>query len=259
MSIKNIKTAPKLTITGTGPGDAGLITIKGIQAIAAADVVLYDYHVNTELLKYAPVDAKRIYVGKRNNGESYTQDQLNALIVDLAFTHGHVVRLYSGDPFVFGSASEEISYADLFNIETEIIPGISGSTSIPGLQRIPLTQAGISESYWVITGTTSNEKLFNDIELAARSAATVIILRGLDKLEEIAGAYRSLGKGNIPAAVIQNGSLPSENIALGTIDNIVYKVKEENISSPAVIVIGEVVRWHPLFAYLQAENNYLLN
>lgn len=259
MSTQHIKIEPKLTIVGTGPGDADLITIKGVQAISSADVILYDYHVNTELLKYAPLSAKKIYVGKRHGGEPYTQEQLNALIVDLAFTHGHVVRLYSGDPFVFGSASEEISYADLYNIESEIVPGISGSTSIPGLQRIPLTQKGISESYWVITGTTSPEKLLEDIKLAARSAATVIILRGLDKLEAITDAYKAIGKGHIPAAVIQNGSLPSENVALGTIDNIVNKAKEENLSSPAVIVIGEVVRLHPLFAYLQPENNFLLN
>jgi uroporphyrin-III C-methyltransferase len=258
MSTNN-KTQPKLTIVGTGPGDADLITVKGVQAISSADVILYDYHVNTELLKYAPTGAKKLYVGKRNGIEAYTQDQLNTLIVDLAFTHGHVVRLYSGDPFVFGTASDEISHADRYNIQAEIVPGISGSTGVPGLQRIPVTYPGVSESYWVIAGTVSNEKLLKEIRLAAQSSATIVILRGLDKLEQIVEVYIELGKSDIPAAVIQNGSLPSENIALGVTGNIAEKAKQEKLAAPAVIIIGEVVKQHPLFAYLKEENNFLLN
>ena len=259
MSTKYNRTEPQLTIVGTGPGDADLITVKGVQAILSADVILYDYHVNTELLKYAPVGTKKIYVGKRNGTDDYTQEQVNSLIVDLAFTYGHVVRLYSGDPFIFGTAVEEIAHGELFNIRSEVIPGVSGSTGVPGLQRIPVAQAGVSEGYWVIAGTTGNDKLLKELRLAAQSSSTVVILRGLDKLEEITEAYRSLGKTDVPVAIIQNGSLPSENIALGTVGSIVEKAKLEKLASPAVIVIGEAVRLHPLFSYLQAGGNFYLN
>lgn len=125
MSISYNKIQPKLTIVGAGPGNPDLITVKGIHTLSSADVVLYDAFVNTELLKYAPAQAKKIYVGRRGSGQPYTQDQLNALIVDLAFTHGHVVRLSTGDPSVFERTLEETTYAELFNIETDIVPGIS--------------------------------------------------------------------------------------------------------------------------------------
>src|SRR5688572_24738410 len=101
---------PKLTLVGAGPGDPDLITIKGINALSSADAVLYDALVNTELLKFVPISVPKIYVGKRNHKHTYTQDQINALIVDLAFTHGNVVRLKGGDPFVFGRGFEELSY-----------------------------------------------------------------------------------------------------------------------------------------------------
>src|ERR1051326_2504449 len=240
-------TYPKLTIAGAGPGDADLITIKAVQALSSADIVLYDALVNPELLKYVPLGVKKIYVGKRNNRHTYTQDQINALIVDFAFTYGHVVRLKGGDPFVFGRGLEEIQYAELFNIETEYIPGISSSIAVSGLQGIPVTHRGTAESFWVITGTTSSGKLSKDVSVAAQTDATVVILMGLNKLEEIVSVFRSQGKSDSAVAIIQNGSLQTENIALGTIEPIAEIEKEEQIAAPAVIVIGEVVKNHKDF------------
>lgn len=253
------ETYPKLTIAGAGPGDVDLITVKAVQALSAADIVLYDALVNPELLKYIPLGVKKIYVGKRNNDHTYTQDQINALIVDFAFTYGHVVRLKGGDPFVFGRGLEELQYAELFNIETEYIPGISSSIAVAGLQGIPVTHRGTSESFWVITGTTSSGKLSNDIALAAQSNATVVILMGLNKLKEITEIYRSNGKNDTAVAIIQNGSLQTENIALGTIDTIVDIAKDEQIAAPAVIVIGEVVKNHKDFPVTLTDWKYLLN
>jgi uroporphyrin-III C-methyltransferase len=250
---------PKLTIAGAGPGDADLVTVKTIQALAAADIVLYDALVNTELLKYVPLGVKKIYVGKRNNNHSYTQDQINALIVDLAFTHGHVVRLKGGDPFVFGRGLEEIRYAESFNIDTEYIPGISSSIAVAGLQGIPVTHRGTSESFWVITGTTSSGKLSGDIALAAQSTATVVILMGLNKLPEIAELYQKAGRGETAVAIIQDGSLATENVALGTVETIVEIAKEEGIGAPAVIVIGEVVKQHRDFPASLVNLDELLN
>jgi len=250
---------PKLTVVGAGPGDPELITVKAINALSEADVILYDALVNKELLKYAPLDALKIYVGKRKNRHEYTQEQINNLIVDFAFTHGRVVRLKGGDPFVFGRGSEEIQHAGAFNIETAIVPGISSSTGVPGSGGIPVTHRGISESFWVITGTTQNGKLAKDIARAATTNATVVILMGLSKLKEIVGIYQKENKGETLIGIIQNGTLATENVALGTINTIVNEVKEQNIKSPAVIVIGEVVKFHKYYPSFIREWNYALN
>lgn len=247
------KIAPKLTLVGAGPGDPELISVKGVNALMKADVVLYDALVNPELLKYVPLEAKRIYVGKRKNNHAYTQEQINALIVDMAFSHGHVVRLKGGDSFVFGRGHEELTYAEAFEIETEIIPGISSAIAVPELQKIPLTRRGVNESFWVLTGTNRDGKLSEDIRLAAQSTATVIILMGLSKLEEIAEQYRLIGKENLPAAVIQNGSLPGETIGIGTIGTLAKVVQEAKLGPPAIIIIGEVVKLHPRLSYKDVE------
>jgi len=258
MKTRN-KIYPKLTLVGAGPGDEDLITVKGIQAIADADVVLYDALVNPELLKYAPKNALKIYVGKRNSNHSYTQDQINSIIVDFAFSYGHVVRLKGGDSFVFGRGYEEKTYAELFNIETAVVPGISSSIAVPELQGIPLTNRGTNESFWVVTGTTSNGKLSADLTLAAQSSATVIVLMGLNKLKEITELYKQNKKHNTAIAIIQNGSLPNEKIVLGTIDTIIDVANNEGVSAPAIIVIGDVVKLHNQFPVSLTDWKYLLN
>jgi uroporphyrin-III C-methyltransferase len=250
---------PKLTLVGAGPGDADLITVKGIQALSTADVVLYDALVNKELLNYVPDSALKIYVGKRNKNHSYTQEQINALIVDSAFSYGHVVRLKGGDSFVFGRGYEEIAYAELFNIDTSVVPGISSSIAVPELQGIPLTNRGTNESFWVVTGTTGNGKLSADLKLAAQSSATVIVLMGLNKLKEIVELYKNNKKEDTAIAIIQNGSLPTEKIVLGTIDTIIDIAANEKIGAPAIIVIGDVVKLHSKFPVSLTDWKYLLN
>lgn len=250
---------PRITLVGAGPGDPELLTIKGVNALGEADVVLYDALVNPEIFKYVPYNAKRVFVGKREGHHSFSQEQINTLLVDYAFTHGHVVRLKGGDPFVFGRGIEELEYAESFNIPTEVIPGISSSIGVPALQRIPVTHRGMSESFWVITGRNSEGKIPEDLELAAQSGATVVVLMGLRQLPQIVAIYQSFQRGNVPVAVIQDGSLPTENIAVGSIDTIVEAVRQENIKAPAVIVIGEVVRKNPHAAYLLSIENHLLN
>lgn len=250
---------PKITLVGAGPGDPDLITVKVINALSEADVVLYDALVNPELLKYVPLKAKKIYVGKRNGKHTYSQEEINKLLVDYAFTHGHVVRLKGGDPFVFGRGAEELEYAETFNIETDLVPGISSSIAVPALQRIPVTHRGTSESFWVLTGKNSEGKVPEDVKLAAQSEATVVILMGLGKLKEIVSIFQSYKRNNTPVAVIQNGSLQTENIAIGSIDTIVEAVEQEGIAAPAIIVIGEVVRKNPQAAYSLALQHELLN
>jgi uroporphyrin-III C-methyltransferase len=250
---------PRLTLVGAGPGDVDLITVKGVQALREADIVLYDALVNPDLLTYVPLGVKKIFVGKRKDKQRYSQDQINALLVDFAYTYGHVVRLKGGDPFVFGRGFEEIQYAGNFNIETAYIPGISSSIAVPGLSGIPVTHRGTNESFWVITGTTSSGKLSKDLKLAVQSSATIVILMGLSKLEEIVKLYLTHKKTDTGIAIIQNGSLPTQNLAIGTIGTIQEIAGGEKMGSPAIIVIGETVSNHKDFPERLRHWKYLLN
>ena len=237
--MKNVNT-PKLTIVGAGPGDVDLITIKAVKALETADVVLYDALVNEELLKYAP-QAEAVFVGKRFGCHAYSQDQINELIVAMAKTHGHVVRLKGGDPFVFGRGSEEIEFAQQFGLETAIVPGISSALGVPASNGISLTQRKVSESFWVITGTTSDHKLSKDVNLASQSSATVVVLMGMHKLNEIVTLYKNNRTDDLPIAIIQNGTTASQKKVSGKISSILELVKEQELASPAIIIIGEVV------------------
>ncbi|GAL86473.1 uroporphyrin-III C-methyltransferase [Sporocytophaga myxococcoides] len=237
----------RLTLVGAGPGDPELITLKGIKALAEADVVLYDALIHPEILNHIPANTPKVFVGKKKGVCQFPQEDINKLIVEHAFKYGHVVRLKGGDPFIFGRGHEELVYAQSFDIPTTVIPGISSSIAVPELQGIPLTRRGVNDSFWVLTGTTRNHELSSDIEIAARSNATVVILMGMTKLKEIVSIFQEQNKGEIPVAVIQNGTMPDEKIGLGTIDTIVDVVDDLKLSSPAVIVIGKVVDLHPDF------------
>ena len=239
--MQNNFNIPKLTVVGAGPGDPELITLKAINAIKEANVILYDALINEDLLEYASSKTERIFVGKRKGCYAYQQDQINDLIVARAKSHGHVVRLKGGDPFIFGRGAEELDYAKQFGIETFMVPGISSALAVPAYQGIPLTKRGYSESFWVITGTTKSHLLSNDVVLAAKSTATVVILMGLGKLEEIVNVFSNEGKQHVPIAIIQNGTTKNEKFGVGTIETICDIVKEQQLSSPAIIVIGEVV------------------
>ncbi|KQC31673.1 uroporphyrin-III methyltransferase [Flagellimonas eckloniae] len=230
----------RLTVVGAGPGDVDLITLKGIKALQKADVVLYDALVDTKLLDYAP-DAEKIFVGKRKGCYAYQQEQINELIINRARSNKHVVRLKGGDPFVFGRGAEEMEFAAKHGLEVNVVPGISSSVSVPASQDIPVTKRGASESFWVITGTTKDHKLSKDVALAAKSNATVVILMGMSKLSEIMQLFKSEGKSNIPVAIIQNGTTDKEKMGIGTVASIEYKAREQQLSNPAIIVIGEVV------------------
>jgi len=174
--------ASKITLVGAGPGGTDLISLRGLKALAKADIVLYDALVSEELLQYCPQAVQKIYVGKRSNKHAYTQDEINELLVKFAQSHGNVVRLKGGDPFVFGRGYEEIEFAHKQGIETEVIPGISSAIGVPSLQGIPITHRGTTESFRVLTGTTSSGKLSQDVFIAARTSATVAMCMGAGKV-----------------------------------------------------------------------------
>ncbi|AXT58040.1 uroporphyrinogen-III C-methyltransferase [Aquimarina sp. AD1] len=243
---------PKLTVVGAGPGDPDLITLKAIKALESADVVLYDALINESLLEYAP-KAEKIFVGKRKGCYAYQQEQINELIVSRAKSHGHVIRLKGGDPFIFGRGAEEIDYVQKFGIDTNMVPGISSSLAVPAYQGIPLTKRGSSESFWVITGTTKSHKLSQDVCLAAKSNATVVILMGMSKLSEIVSIFAAENKEDVPVAIIQNGTTENEQFGFGSIKTIEQVVLDKKLSSPAIIVIGEVVEQRAKLASIYRE------
>jgi len=249
----SLKIEPRLTLVGAGPGDPELITLKGVLALGKADVVLYDALVDEALLQHAPDSALKIYVGKRNGSRDNPQDETNQLIVHYALKYGHVVRLKGGDPFVFGRGAEEIDYAKKFGIATAVVPGITSSIAVPASQGIPVTKRGVSESFWVITGTTSSGQLSHDLQLAVQSTATVVVLMGTKKLSEIVSLYKQYDKSSVSIALIQKGTTAQEKVVAGTIDDIEQKVLTSGIGAPAVMVIGEVVKESPLLMEVYSE------
>ncbi len=257
MNIPTNHITPKVTLVGAGPGDPELISIKAVKALENADIVLYDALAHPELLNYATKAVKKLYVGKRVGNCSYKQEEINQLIVDSAFEYGHVVRLKGGDPFVFGRGHEEMAFAKKHDIEVQIVPGITSAVAVPEMEHIPLTTRGINESFWVITGTNSNLDFSKDIILAAQSSATVVILMGITHLQSITEIFAQHGKQNTPAAVIQNGTLENKKLVLGNVNNLYTKTKEAAITSPAIIIIGEVVALHPEFVLEKASKEWL--
>ena len=232
---------PKLTLVGAGPGDPDLLTLKGMKALQEADVVLYDALANDELLTYVPSTSPKVYVGKRAGQHKMSQEQINRMIVNCAYRYGHVVRLKGGDPYVFGRGHEEQAYAEQAGVLIEVVPGVSSAFAVPALQRIPLTKRGVSESFWVITGTTRTGRLSDDVLLAAQSTATIVILMGMNKLAAIQQTFIERGREDTPVAIIQNGSLSQERFAACQIHNLTMTATEQGLQAPAVIVIGEVV------------------
>lgn len=231
----------RVILAGAGPGDPGLLTLKAVQAIQEAEVILYDALVNQEVLDYAGGNCLLINVGKRKGNHRFTQDEINRTILFYAQRFTKVLRLKGGDPFVFGRGSEEREYLGKNGIQALVIPGISSAIAGPSSAGIPVTQRGVSESFWVITGTVASGKLSQDIELAARSSATVVILMGMTHLHEIVRLFRDSRTGDEPIAIVQAATLPHQQVFTGTVSTIREVIGGTGSDAPAVIIIGKVV------------------
>jgi uroporphyrin-III C-methyltransferase len=231
---------PELFVLGAGPGDPELMTMKGFKVLQQANVILYDNLANKELLAISRDDCEKVYVGKQPYGDYTPQETIHELIKHYAFTKGNVVRLKGGDPFIFGRGFEEIIYARQHGITTHYIPGVT-SMQASGLEDIPLTHRQVSESVWMVTGTKKDGSLSADLTCAMHSNATVVIYMGMKKLAEIASAYINAGKGDIPAAIIQHASLPNQKSAKGKVSDLVSIAADNQLTYPAIIIIGDVV------------------
>jgi uroporphyrin-III C-methyltransferase len=228
----------KVYIVGAGPGDPELLTIKALKAIERADVVLYDRLVGDEIVKMIRSMGKEvIYVGKNSFEKgSERQKNINELMVKLAKGGKTVVRLKGGDPFVFGRGGEEVEYLIKHNVPFEVIPGLSSVIAVPTSACIPLTHKGLSSTIFVITGRN-----LDDIGKSALSG-TIVILMGKERIREICKKLIELGKDkNTPVAVIENGTLESQKVYFGNLENIA-EVVERDVKGVALIVIGDVVK-----------------
>ncbi len=241
-----LKTDKKLFIIGSGPGDPELLTLKAYKTIKSAEVILYDNLCSEKILEIAPKTCNMIYVGKKPYKCCTPQEKINDLIVEHASQGKIVVRLKGGDPFIFGRGFEELLFAEAHGITATYIPGISSMQGIGSID-IPLTHRGISESFWVITGTKKDGSLSQDLKCAMKSSATVVIYMGMKKMREISEIYESEGRGSVPAAIIQNATLPNQKHATCRVADLQKTALQHGLSNPAIIVIGDVVSAKAMF------------
>ena len=232
----------KVYLVGAGPGDPGLLTVKAWELLRKADVVIYDYLVNPDLLIHLKEDAERIFVGKVGHGTQTPQSKINALLVSKASGGKLVVRLKGGDPFLFGRGGEEALILRAAGIPFEIVPGISSAVAVPAYAGIPLTHRGLSSSIVILTGANAGDGKLSEDLLNARSADTIVVLMGIAHLRDIAEQLVILGKSlDTPVAVIQWGTYESQQVVTGTLETIADVAAGQRLRSPSIIVIGEVV------------------
>ncbi len=231
---------PQLYVVGAGPGDPELITVKAYKILQTAAVVLYDNLANEDILEYVPGNCEKIYVGKQPYSEYTPQETIHSLIKEKAFSKGLVVRLKGGDPYIFGRGFEEILFARDNGIEAHYIPGITSMQAV-GLEDIPLTHRNVCESIWIVTGTKKDGTLSDDLRLAIKSKATVVIYMGMKKLKEIATVFVEENAGDTPAAIIQHASLPKQKMGRGKVEDLEKIAGDKKLTHPSIIVIGSVV------------------
>ncbi len=234
----------KVYLVGAGPGDTGLLTLKGKTCIEAADVIVYDYLAAAELLKYARKDAECIYVGKKGGDHTMTQDRINALLVEKAKQGHTVTRLKGGDPFIFGRGGEEIEALIAENIDFEIVPGVTSAIAAPAYAGIPLTHRKFTSSVTFITGHEDPTKKTTSInwKALADNGGTLVFLMGVKNLPHIVKQLLEHGMDkHTPSALVRWGTTTRQQTVDGTLATIVENVTAAGLKAPCIIVVGDVV------------------
>ena len=247
-------------LVGAGPGDPGLLTLKGRDCLAAADVVIYDYLANPALLDHAPAAAERVYAGKQAGRHTLSQAEINELLVSYARQGKTVVRLKGGDPFLFGRGSEEALALREAGVAYEIVPGVTSALAVPAYAGIPLTHRGLASTVAIATGHEDAEKAESALDWRALAAAdTLVLLMGVGNLPELVRSLRAAGRaGDTPMALVRWGTRAEQETVTATLDTVVSALaaRRRPFAAPAIIVVGQVVglrerlRWFdadPLF------------
>ena len=235
----------KVYIVGAGPGDVGLLTVKGLRCLKKADVVIYDFHLNAQVLNYINHNAEFIYAGKRGGHHTMTQDEINTILIQKAKEGKIICRLKGGDPFVFGRGGEEAEALSREGIEFEIVPGVSSSIAAPAYAGIPLTHRLYSSSFAVIPGyedTTKKESAIDWAKLAT-GVGTLVFLMAVKNIDVLTEKLIEHGRSpDTPVAVIRWGTRPDQKTIVGTLRDIAGIIKEKDIKPPATMVVGDVVK-----------------
>jgi uroporphyrinogen III methyltransferase / synthase len=252
--IPSTKTASgRCYLVGAGPGDLGLITLRAKQLIERADVVVYDYLCNPEMLQWAPEAAEIIYAGKKAGAHTLKQDEINSLLVEKARAGKQVVRLKGGDPFLFGRGGEEAQALAAAAIPYEVVPGITSAIAAPAYAGIPVTHRGLASHVTFFTGHEDPEKTESsiDFEALAKVGGTQVMLMGVERMEAIAQQMREAGvRPDLPVALVRWGTTGQQEVIRGTLQDIAQQVAEKDFAPPAVAIFGEVVSlgeelaWH---------------
>lgn len=235
------KSSPGIVyIVGGGPGDPKLITVKGLEVLRRAEVVLYDRLVGHELLTEVPAHAELIDVGKEPKRHRRSQEEINALLIEKARAGRTVVRLKGGDPFVFGRGGEECLALSEAGVRYEVIPGVSSAVAVPAYAGIPVTQRGVTSAFAVVAGHTGGAE--SDIDWASLSKiGTIVFLMGVEHLPQIVKELIAHGRGiDTPVALIEEGTTRNQYVVTGTLQSIIEQARD--VRPPAVFVVGEVVR-----------------
>jgi len=230
-------------LTGAGPGDIDLLTVKALRTIQKADVIIYDRLANPDILAEAKDGCEFIYVGKEDSHHTLPQEEINEVIYQSALRHEVVVRLKGGDPLVFGRGGEEGLYLRERGIKFEFIPGITSAIAVPEYAGIPVTHRGITVSFRVVTGHESKKAKSQIPWENYKTDDTIVFLMGLHNLDKITRKLIEIGKPkDHPVAVISRGTREDEKTVIGTLEDIYDKAKD--LPTPALIVVGEVVKLH---------------
>jgi uroporphyrin-III C-methyltransferase len=233
----------KVYLVGAGPGNPELLTVKAVELIKQADVLIYDrLGVSDEVLGMAPANAEKIFVGKRTGLHEVPQDKITEIIIEKAKQGGKIVRLKGGDPFIFGRGGEEAEALVAEGIEFEIVPGISSSVSAPMYAGIPLTHRDYAASVAIITGHRAGDadKPVDWVKIA-NAVDTMVILMGVESLEGIVGKLLAGGiSPNKPVAMVESGTLPQQRTLIATLGTVIKEAEAKQIKPPSVILIGEV-------------------
>ncbi|MFH1486291.1 MAG: uroporphyrinogen-III C-methyltransferase [Chloroflexota bacterium] len=249
----------KVSLVGAGPGDPGLITVRGLECLAEAETVVYDRLVDERILSHVKLGAELVYAGKSPQGHTLRQDEINALLVAKASEGKTVVRLKGGDPFVFGRGAEEAEALVEHGIPFEVVPGVTSAVAVPAYAGIPVTHRDCTSSLAIITGHEDPTKGESSIawDKIATGAGTLVFLMGMANLAEIASELMRHGRDtSTPVALIRSGTQPTQETLVGTLGDIAEKARASQFRAPAVVVVGEVVemrerlRWfdnRPLF------------
>lgn len=233
----------KVYIVGAGPGDPELITLKAINVLKNADVIIYDRLISKDILKYCKEGSELIYAGKSPGKHEMEQDQINDIIVKKAMEGKIVVRLKGGDPYVFGRGEEECSYSVSHGLDCETIPGIPSFIGASAYSGIPLTNREISSSFSVITGKEAKEKHLPRVKIdeISKSSDTLVIMMGVSTLKENLEKVGKIRGFDEKCAIIINATMEDQKVFTGTIKEILEKYDRLEISNPAIVIIGKVV------------------